>query len=79
MTFGLQEAKDLSQVVDALGQRGLLAGNLGVYGISYGATTAIHLAAADRRVRAVVAVEPSAPPARRFRTSPAWWRRAWAC
>ena len=58
MTFGLQEAKDLSQVIDALEQRGLLAGNLGVYGISYGATTSIHLAAADRRVRAVVAVEP---------------------
>ncbi len=58
MTFGLQEAKDLSQVIDALERRGLLAGNLGVYGISYGATTSIHLAAVDRRVRAVVAVEP---------------------
>jgi pimeloyl-ACP methyl ester carboxylesterase len=58
MTFGLQEAKDLSQVIDALEQRNLLAGNLGVYGISYGATTSIHLAARDRRVRAVVAVEP---------------------
>jgi pimeloyl-ACP methyl ester carboxylesterase len=58
MTFGLQEAKDLSQAIDALGQRGLLAGKLGVYGISYGATTSIHLAAADRRIRAVVAVEP---------------------
>ena len=58
MTFGLQEAKDLTQVIDAVEQKGLLAGNLGVYGISYGATTSIHLAAADRRVRAVVAVEP---------------------
>jgi len=58
MTFGLQEAKDLSQVIDAVERRGLLAGRLGVYGISYGATTSIHLAAADRRVRAVVAVEP---------------------
>ena len=58
MTFGVQEAKDLSQVIDALEQKGLLAGNLGVYGISYGATTSIHLAAGDRRVRAVVAVEP---------------------
>ena len=58
MTFGLQEAKDLSQVIDTLERRGLLAGNLGVYGISYGATTSIHLAAADRRVRAVVAIEP---------------------
>ena len=58
MTFGLQEAKDLSQVIDALERKGLLAGNLGVYGISYGATTSIHLAAVDRRIRAVVAVEP---------------------
>jgi pimeloyl-ACP methyl ester carboxylesterase len=58
MTFGLQEAKDLSQVIDALEQKGLRAGGVGVYGISYGATTSIHLAAVDRRVRAVVAVEP---------------------
>ena len=58
MTFGLQEAKDLSQVIDALARGGLLAGKLGVYGISYGATTLIHLAAIDRRVQAVVAVEP---------------------
>ena len=58
MTFGLQEAKDLSQVLDEIQRRGLLAGNLGVYGISYGATTSIHLAAIDRRVRAVVAIEP---------------------
>ncbi len=58
MTFGVQEAKDLSQVIDALERKGLVAGNLGVYGISYGATTSIHLAAADRRIRAVVAVEP---------------------
>ena len=58
MTFGLQEAKDLSQVIDALERKGLVAGNLGVYGISYGATTSIHLAAADHRIRAVVAIEP---------------------
>ena len=58
MTFGLQEAKDLSQVIDSLESRALLAGRLGVYGISYGATTSIHLAAIDRRVRAVVAIEP---------------------
>lgn len=58
MTFGLQEAKDLSQVIDEIERRGLLAGKLGVYGISYGATTSIHLAAVDRRVRAVVAIEP---------------------
>ena len=58
MTFGLQEAKDLSQVIDALERRGLVAGKLGAYGISYGATTSIHLAAIDHRIQAVVAVEP---------------------
>jgi pimeloyl-ACP methyl ester carboxylesterase len=58
LTFGVQEAKDLSQVIDALQQRGLVSGGIGVYGISYGATTSIHLAGRDRRVRAVVAVAP---------------------
>jgi pimeloyl-ACP methyl ester carboxylesterase len=60
LTYGVQEAKDLSQVIDDLQRRNLLAGPLGVYGISYGATTSIHLAGGDRRVRAVVAVEPFA-------------------
>jgi pimeloyl-ACP methyl ester carboxylesterase len=58
LTYGVQEAQDLSQVIDALEERQLLAGELGVWGISYGATTAIHLAACDSRVHAVVAVEP---------------------
>ena len=58
LTFGIQEAADLSQVIDSLEQRGLIAGKLGVYGISYGATTSIHLAGRDPRVQAVVAVAP---------------------
>ena len=58
LTFGVQEAKDLSQVIDALQERGLVAGKLGVYGISYGATTSIHLAGLDPRIQAVVAVAP---------------------
>ncbi len=58
LTFGVQEAKDLSRVIDALEQRGLLSGKLGVYGISYGATTSIHLAGHDPRIEAVVAVAP---------------------
>ncbi len=57
-TYGVQEARDLSQVIDALEREGMIAGPVGVLGISYGATTAIHLAALDPRVRAVVAVEP---------------------
>ncbi|MCA9267245.1 MAG: alpha/beta fold hydrolase [Planctomycetales bacterium] len=58
LTYGLQESRDISQVIDALAERRLLSGRLGVYGISYGAATAIHLAAVDRRVEAVVAVAP---------------------
>jgi pimeloyl-ACP methyl ester carboxylesterase len=58
LTYGVQEARDLSQVIDALSAKGLVAGPLGVYGISYGATTAIHLAGEDPRVEAVVAVAP---------------------
>jgi dipeptidyl aminopeptidase/acylaminoacyl peptidase len=45
-------------VIDALQERGLASGPIGAYGVSYGATTSIHLAAIDPRVRAVVAVEP---------------------
>jgi pimeloyl-ACP methyl ester carboxylesterase len=58
MTYGVQEAADLSQVIDELDRRSLLAGPLGVYGISFGATTAIHLAGRDQRVASVVAVAP---------------------
>ena len=58
MTYGVREAQDLSQVIDALEQRRLIAGRLGVYGYSYGASVAIHLAGRDPRVGAVVAVAP---------------------
>jgi pimeloyl-ACP methyl ester carboxylesterase len=58
VTYGVQEAQDISQVIDALESQGLIAGKLGVYGFSYGATTAIHLAARDPRIGAVVAVAP---------------------
>lgn len=60
LSFGVQEARDLSQVIDELSARGLLAGQLGVFGYSYGATTAIHLAAIDKRVATVVATAPFA-------------------
>ena len=58
ITYGIQESEDLAQVVDVLQQRNLIAGRLGVYGFSYGATTAIALAGRDPRVSAVVAVAP---------------------
>jgi pimeloyl-ACP methyl ester carboxylesterase len=56
--YGAQEARDLVQVMDELESQGRIAGKLGVYGISYGATTSIHLAALDARIAAVVAVAP---------------------
>lgn len=58
LTYGVQEARDLSQVIDALVARGLVGGELGVWGISYGASTAIMLSAEDPRIDAVVAVSP---------------------
>lgn len=58
LTFGLQESQDLSQVIDELQNRKLIAGSIGVLGISYGATTAIHLAARDPRIKAVVSICP---------------------
>jgi len=56
--YGVHEAKDLSAVIDELERRGLVTGKIGVFGVSYGATTSIHLAGHDPRVAAVVAVAP---------------------
>lgn len=58
LTYGQCESRDISQVIDALQQRNLIAGRIGVYGISYGATTSIHVAGRDPRISAVVAVAP---------------------
>lgn len=58
LTFGVVESADLRQAVDALAAHGLLAGDVGVFGPSYGGAVAIQYAAADPRVRAVVAVCP---------------------
>lgn len=58
IAYGAFEAKDLVQVIDDLARRGLLAGKLGVIGVSYGASTGLLLAARDARVAAVVALEP---------------------
>lgn len=57
-TFGVVEKRDLSQVVDRLEAEGLLAGKLGVWGMSYGAAVAIQFAGHDDRVAAAVAVAP---------------------
>lgn len=58
LTYGLRESRDLVEVMNYLQRHDLAAGSFGVYGMSYGATTAIHLAARDNRIRSVVAVAP---------------------
>lgn len=58
LTYGQRESQDISQVIDALEEKNLIAGRIGVYGISYGATTSIHVAGRDPRISAVVAVAP---------------------
>ncbi len=54
LTYGVQESKDLSQVLDFLAEKGLIAGNVGVFGMSYGAGTAIEWAGQEPRVQSVV-------------------------
>jgi len=58
MTYGVRESSDMKQTLDALSAQGLVSGNVGVVGFSYGGATAIQWAAIDPRVRAVVAVAP---------------------
>jgi pimeloyl-ACP methyl ester carboxylesterase len=58
LTYGVQESRDLSRVLDELEVRGIVSGPVGILGYSYGAAVAIQLAAADERVEAVVALAP---------------------
>lgn len=58
ITYGVQEVADYRQLLDALEQRGLIAGRLGVYGASYGGGVAVQLAAREPRVRAAFVLSP---------------------
>jgi pimeloyl-ACP methyl ester carboxylesterase len=60
--FGKHEAADLSHVVDYLRECGLCEGKIGVLGLSYGATIALHWAAHDSRIGTVVAIAPYNQP-----------------
>lgn len=56
--FGAFEVRDLSRVVDDLQKKGLAPERVGVLGVSYGASMGLLLAAQDKRVGAIVALEP---------------------
>ncbi|MEX2672464.1 MAG: alpha/beta fold hydrolase [Phycisphaeraceae bacterium] len=58
ITFGARESRDMVHVLNALDQADLLAGPVGVWGVSMGGATAIQFAARDDRVKAVTAVAP---------------------
>lgn len=58
LTYGVHDAKDLVALIDELERSGRSRGPVGVVGFSYGGATGIQLAAADPRIRAVVAIAP---------------------
>lgn len=58
ISYGVNEHNDAIAVIDELVRRDLLAGRLGVWGISMGGSTAIMAAAKDPRIATVVAVAP---------------------
>ena len=60
ISYGVRESRDLVQLLDALEDRDLLVGPVGVFGISFGGSTAIQLAGLDDRVAAVIALAPFA-------------------
>jgi len=60
-TLGLHEQKDLSAIIDrASGMHGIDAEKIGLYGFSLGASVALLVAAADKRIHAVAADSPFA-------------------
>jgi pimeloyl-ACP methyl ester carboxylesterase len=58
VSFGKNETEDFRQLLDYLTAHGLCDDTVGVIGYSYGADLALHWAAHDSRVRAVVAIAP---------------------
>jgi pimeloyl-ACP methyl ester carboxylesterase len=60
--YGAFEARDLKQVIDELERRQLVAGRIGVLGVSYGASVGLQLAGLDKRIDAVVAIEAFSDP-----------------
>jgi pimeloyl-ACP methyl ester carboxylesterase len=60
ISFGAFESHDISQVLDDLAHRGWDVSQVGLLGVSYGASIALLTAGHDPRVNRVVALEPFA-------------------
>jgi len=60
--FGGVERTDMVQCLDALEQRQVCTGPVGVLGVSYGAVIALQWAAVDSRVQCVTAISPYSDP-----------------
>jgi pimeloyl-ACP methyl ester carboxylesterase len=60
LTYGQDEARDVTQVLDALEADGTRLGALAVFGFSYGAAVSLDVAARDARVKTAIAVSPFA-------------------
>jgi len=58
ITFGIQEARDLSNLMDELSRRGQATWPVNALGVSYGAAVALRWAWLDPRVKAVIAITP---------------------
>lgn len=58
ISYGAFEAPDLKQVLNVLEERKLFTDQIGVLGVSYGASVGLLLAAQDERVGTVVGLEP---------------------
>jgi len=56
LTYGVQESRDMLQVLEHLRDGGLLEEPVGAVGFSYGGAVALQLAAREKRVKAVVTV-----------------------
>lgn len=58
--YGVQETRDLSQLLDQLERDGRIAGPVAAMGDSFGATLALRLKATDPRIERAVAIAPYA-------------------
>ncbi|MBI3131010.1 MAG: alpha/beta fold hydrolase [Acidobacteria bacterium] len=79
--YGAFEVGDLRSLLDVLAARQLIAGRIGVLGVSLGASVALQWAGADDRLATVVALEAFADPRRAMSTMvhnfPPFRRKLW--